>query len=135
MTFSHGGAPDPGGYDGAMSSFTLDGETYEYLRPDPGHPPEETRSWEYGNYPKVMAGIPLAGGSTVEVYAVAERWNPSYVLVAWADDAGHKHWAWVPAGNIRRVTDSEWDIEEYRRSPEKLRPIRWGNRLPGFLPD
>ncbi|WP_269320010.1 hypothetical protein [Arthrobacter sp. 9MFCol3.1] len=40
-----------------------------------------------------MAGIPLAGGSTVDVYAVAERWNPSYVLVAWADGAGHKHWA------------------------------------------
>jgi len=117
-----------------MASFTLDGETHEYLRPDPGNPAEETRSWEYGHYPKVMASVPLASGATVDVYAVAERWNPSYVLVAWADDAGHKHWAWVPAGNIRRVTDSEWDIEEYRRCPEKLRPVRWANRLPGFLP-
>jgi hypothetical protein len=68
-----------------MTSFTLDGETYEYLRPDPGHPAEETRSWEYGNYPKVMASVPLNGG-TVRVYAVAERWNPSYIL--------------VPAGNL-----------------------------------
>ncbi|SDK78650.1 hypothetical protein [Arthrobacter sp. ok362] len=117
-----------------MASFTLDGTTYEYLRPDPGHPAEEARSWEYGNYPKVMATVPLAGGATVDVYAVAERWNPSFILVAWGDDEDHKHWAWIPAGNVRRVTDSEWDIEEYRRCPEKLRPIRWGNRLPGFLP-
>ncbi|MFF2029518.1 hypothetical protein [Arthrobacter sp. NPDC058192] len=116
-----------------MASFTLDRTAYEYLRPDPGHPAEETRSWEYGNYPKVMASVPLAGGATLDVYAVAERWNPSYILVAWGDDADHKHWAWVPAGNVRRVTDSEWDIEEYRRCPEKLRAIRWGNRLSGFL--
>lgn len=80
-----------------------------------------------------MVSVPLAGGLTVDVYAVAERWNPSYVLVAWGDDEDHKHWAWVPAGNVRRVTGSEWDIEEYRRCPEKLRSIRWGKRLPGFL--
>lgn len=81
-----------------------------------------------------MASVPLAGGSTVDVYAVAERWNPSYVLVSWADDGDHAHWAWIPAGNVRLVTDSEWDIEEYRRCPEKLRPVRWAHRLPGFLP-
>lgn len=117
-----------------MATFTLDGETYEYIRQDPGRPREETRSWEYGKYPKIMVALPLAGGRTVDVYAHASRWNPSQVTVAWADDRDHSHWAWVPAGNIRRVTDSEWDIEEYRRCPEKLRAIRWGSRLPGFLP-
>lgn len=75
-----------------MASFTLDGETYEYLRPDPGHA-EETHSWTYGAYPKVMATLPLAGGRTKDVYAVAERWNPSHILVSWADDEGHSHWA------------------------------------------
>ncbi|WP_344367323.1 hypothetical protein [Arthrobacter humicola] len=117
-----------------MASFNLDGESFEYLRQDPGHPPEETRSWEYGNYPKIGVTLPLAGGRTMDVYAHASRWNPSFVLVGWADDRDHSHWAWVPAGNIRRVTGSEWDIEEYRRSPEKLRHIRWGSRLPRFLP-
>lgn len=81
-----------------------------------------------------MANVPLAGGGTMDVYAVAERWTPTYILVSWADDGDHKHWSWIPAGNVRRVTDSEWDIEDYRRCPEKLRGIRWGNRLPEFLP-
>ena len=48
-----------------MASFTLDGETYEYLKPDPGHLPEEAKSWEYGNYPKVLATLPLANGQGV----------------------------------------------------------------------
>jgi hypothetical protein len=117
-----------------MPSFTLDGVTYEYLMPDPGHRPEDARSWEYGKYPKVMATLPLAGGTTVDVYALANRWNPSHILVSWHDDDDHSHWAWVPAGNIRRVTDSEWDIEDYRRCPENLRGIQWGTRFPGFLP-
>jgi hypothetical protein len=117
-----------------MASFTLDGQDYEYLRPDSGHPPERTGSWEYGKYPKVMASLPLASGGTVDVYAHADRWNPSHILVSWVDDEWHHHWAWVPAGNVRRVTDSEWDIEEYRRCPEHRRGIRWAARLPGFLP-
>ncbi len=54
--------------------------------------------------------------------------------MSWADDGRHAHWAWIPAGNVERVTDSDWDIEAYRRCPEHLRNIRWGNRLPGFLP-
>jgi hypothetical protein len=116
-----------------MASFTLDGTTYEYLLPDPGHP-ETTKSWEYGKYPKIMATIALAAGGTVEVYALAERWNPSHILVAWEDDDWRPHWAWVPAGSVRRVTDSEWDIWEYWRCPENLRAVRWGDRLPGFLP-
>lgn len=117
------------GYHGAMASFTLDGRTYEYVRPDSGHQPEDAKSWEYGKRPRVMAV-----GGTVDVYAHAERWNPSHILVSWADDDLNVHWAWVPAGNVRRVTDSEWDIEEYRHCPEGLRRVQWGNRLPGFLP-
>ncbi|NUU30833.1 hypothetical protein [Arthrobacter sp. C9C5] len=116
-----------------MASFILDGETFEYLKPDPGHSPEDAKSWEYGKYPKVLATLPLADGGTATVYAVAERWNPSHILVSWADDWRHAHWAWIPAGNVERVTDSDWDIEEYQRCPEKLRAIRWGNRLPGFV--
>jgi hypothetical protein len=61
-----------------MSSFILDGVTYEYLRPDPG-PTEHIRSWEYGKYPKIMVTLPLAGGAT-DPYARANRWNPSHIL-------------------------------------------------------
>lgn len=35
---------------------------------------------------------------------------------------------------VGRVTDSDWDIEEYRRCPGHLRHIQRGNRVPGFLP-
>lgn len=121
-------------YDYLMPNFKLDGESFEYLQPDSGHGPDEAQSWTYGAYPKVRASVPLADGGAVHVYAWAERWNPSSVLVRWADDGRHAHWAWIPAGNVERVTNSDWDIEEYRRCPENLRSIRWGNRLPGFLP-
>ena len=83
--------------------------------------------------PKVKATLPLSAG-TVDVYATAQRWTPSHILVSWQDDGDHPHWAWIPAGNARRVSDSEGNIEEYRRGPENLRQVQWGNRLPGFLP-
>ena len=116
-----------------MPTFTLDGITYDYVRSEPG-PGDDARSWEYGHLPKVSADVPLASGGTVTVYANADRWTADRIIVSWRDDGDHSHWAWVPSANVRRVTDSEWDIEEYRRCPVNLRHIRWGKRLPGFLP-
>lgn len=116
-----------------MASFNLDGETYEYLMPDPGTH-GDAHSWVYGQYPRVLASVPAVGGGAVQVFASAVRWNPSHILVSWADDGDHPHWAWIPAGNVERVNDSDWDIEEYRRCPPELRGVRWGNRPPGFLP-
>jgi hypothetical protein len=60
-----------------MASFVLDGESYEYLKQDPATL-KKTRSWKYAKYPKVMATLPLPAG-TVDVYAIAERWNPSHI--------------------------------------------------------
>ncbi len=51
------------------------------------------------------------------------------------EPAFHARWAWIPAGKIPSVPDSEWDIEVYRRCLENLRGVRWGSRLPGFLPE
>jgi hypothetical protein len=98
-----------------MPSFRLDGETYEYLRADPGRDSEDARSREYGDYPRVLATLPLADGSTVAVRAVAARWNsnPSHVFVAWADDDMGAHWAWIPAGNVKCLDESDWDVDEY----------------------
>ena len=98
-----------------MPSFRLDGETYEYLRADPGPDSEDARSRDYGDQPRVLATLPLADGSTVEVRAVAARWtsNPSHVFVAWADDDMSAHWAWIPAGNVQCLNDCEWGLEEY----------------------
>ena len=72
-----------------MATFTIDGEPYEYLSQDPGRP-EETQSWEYAKYPKVIAMLPLATGS-VDVYAMAQRWTPSHILVSRQDDGDHSH--------------------------------------------
>lgn len=86
-----------------MASFTLDGKTFEHLNPDSGDHPEDPKPWIYGKYPKVLATVPLADGGTVRVYRVAERWDPSHILVSWADDRRHSHWAWIPAGNVERI--------------------------------
>jgi hypothetical protein len=56
-----------GRYIGGMASFTLDGKTYEYLKPDSDHPPEACHSWTYGKYPTVLAALPLTDGGTVDV--------------------------------------------------------------------
>lgn len=115
-----------------MPSFTLDGVAYTYTQEPPGTP-AKTHSWHYGRYPKVRASLPtLPAGVTV--YAYASRWNGDAVLVEWEDDPRRKHWTWVDGAAVERATASEWDIEQYRRCPEKFRAIRWGERLPGFLP-
>lgn len=123
-----------GGSVYGLPTFTLAGVTYDYLTPAIGGDPEDVRSWEYGKYPKVEAALPLTTGGTLRVYGEASRWGRGHVIVSWLDDAWHPHWAWIPAGNVRRLTDSEWDIIEYQRCSPDRRPIRWGNRLPGFIP-
>ena len=115
-----------------MPSFTLDGTTYEYAQEAPGQP-EATRSWEYGNYPRVRAALPTSPAA-LTVYAQASRWNGDRILVEWEDDVRRKHWTWVDRGVVEAVTDSEWDVWEYHRCPTKLRGVRWGGRLPGSLP-
>jgi hypothetical protein len=117
-----------------MPTFTLDGVPYEYATPPPPTP-DKVQSWEYGDWPRVEAAVPLTGGGTVAVYAEASRWGVEQVHVRWQDDEGHYHQAWVPKENVRRMTPSEWDIIEFHRCPEDLRHIQWGKRMPGFLPE
>lgn len=117
-----------------MSSFTQDGMTYEYLTPEGFRSHEEVQGWEYGHYPKVLAAVPLAGGGSVDIYGESQNWSPTHIAVSWVDEAGHTHWAWIPKARVRRATESEWDIDQYRRCHPDNRVIRWGKRLPGFLP-
>jgi len=100
---------------------------------EPDIRPEEVQSWEYDHWPKVHAVV-SEGDYHMEVFGEASRWTPHYVCVGWQDDGGHSHWAWIPTDKVRRVSDSEWDIEQFHRCPENLRSIQWGKRLPGFLP-
>lgn len=119
-----------------MPTFTLDGVAYEYLQPKTDIRHEEAHSWEYGHWPRVEAAVPLtAAGGTVSVYAEAMRWAGDHILVRWTGDGGAYHAAWLPKEDVRRLTASEWDIIEFHHTPENLRMVRWGDRLPGFLPE
>lgn len=117
-----------------LTSFTLDGVLYEFTHPERVGPVEAVRSWGLGNYPKVFAQVPLKDSGTVGVYAHATHWNQTQISVQWSDDDKNTLTAWLPKKNVRPVTNSEWDIDQYNRTPEWLRGIRWGNRFPGFLP-
>jgi hypothetical protein len=70
----------------------LDGTAYEHAERDPELAVGNVRRFENKTEPEVIAQVPLAGGGTVEVYAVAKRWNPARILVSWADDNMHPHW-------------------------------------------
>lgn len=123
-----------GRYVDGMGSFTLESISYEFLEPAFEGAPEDVHSWEYGKWPKVRAAIPLVDGGTVQVYGEASRWNQHQIIVSWQDDDRHPHWAWIPAANVERVTDSDWDVEEYRKWPPDMRGIRWGNRFQDSCP-
>lgn len=129
------GAGNRRGYIRAMPTFTLAGVSYDYVDAKLEGDLEEIHSWEYGKWPRVEASVPLNGGGTVSVYGEAMRWGHGLILSRWRDDEGHMHSAWIPKDNARRLTASEWDIIEYHQTPPERRPIRWGKRLPGFLPE
>lgn len=76
----------------------------------------------------------LAAGGTVQVYGESTRWSPTHISVPWVDHVGHTNWAWIPKENVRRATDSEWDIGQYRRCAEVNRVIRRGTDCRGFSP-
>lgn len=128
------GATGPRRYIRPMPTFTLAGVVYDYLTPKLEGDPENVHSWEYGKWPRVEAEVPLVAGGSVKVYGQTSRWGHNHVLTSWLDDEGHGHSAWLPATSVRRLTASEWDIIEYHQCPPALRPIRWGKRLPGFIP-
>ncbi len=127
-------------HDGGMpiyppTSFLLDGRTYEFLSPEREGNVEDVRSWLLGEYPKVYAKVPLKEGGTMGVYAEATHWNATQISVLWYDDDLESLNAWLPKGDVRPVTNSEWDIDRYNRCPEMLRVVQWGKRFPGFLPE
>lgn len=117
------------------TSFLLNGVTYEFEHPERLGPVEDVRSWEPGSQPKVHAQVSLKAGGKVGVYALATHWNRTQISVQWYDDEKDSLTAWLPKEDVRPVTNSEWDIDEYNRCPEWLRVVQWGKRLPGFLPE
>jgi hypothetical protein len=93
-----------------IPSFTQDGTTHEYLKPSGFKKPEEVLSWVYGQYPKVVAAVQLAGGGTVDVYGESTRWSPTHISVSRVDDNDQMCWAWILKAGVRRATESEWTL-------------------------
>lgn len=91
-------------YSARMPSFILDGTSYEYLMTPRPRPLHLIKSWDYGQWPRVEATVPLADGSTVSVYGEASCWGAEQVHVRWADDEERFHAAWLPAASVRRMT-------------------------------
>jgi hypothetical protein len=108
-----------------MPTFALNGATYEYLQPGPDGGPAAAHSWEYGRWPRVEVAVPLVDGGAVTVHAEASRWAGNTIHVRWADDDGHFHGAWVPKGNVRQLTASEWGHHRVPRVPRvpAARPV------------
>lgn len=121
-----------------QTTFVLHGVTYEVAGPGRQGPVEAVRTWPPVERPRVHARIQIKGGAALHVYAEATAWNATQIHVRWHDDNNDSLTSWVSKDDVRRVTDSEWDIDEYNRTPEWLRVVRWGanfeHRLPGFLP-
>lgn len=118
-----------------LTRFVLAEEVYDLARVERCGPVEEVRSWPMDQRPKVRALVPLAGDGSLAVYAEATHWNRSQVHVQWVDDNKDSFVTWLPSESVSPVTDSEWDIDQFHRCPEWLRSVRWGKRLPGFLPE
>ncbi|WP_285240042.1 hypothetical protein [Pseudarthrobacter sp. MEB009] len=89
-------------------SFVQDGQVYVHARHKPELTPGSVRRFVYGKEPKVIAKVPVKGGSTVEVHAYAEHYNREWVSIAWHDDGIVHQGCWVPAGDVRRPAEGEW---------------------------
>ena len=100
---------DPVGLFDDQTRFTLRGTEYEHANPKPLLAAGSVRRFVYGEEPKVIAKVPLAGGGTVEVHGYATHYNQEWVSVAWTDDQSQHGTCWVPATDVRRPGEGEWD--------------------------
>jgi hypothetical protein len=92
----------------SIINFRQDGIDYEYEAEPPDLKGKEVRRFTYGQEPKVIAELDLAGGQTVEIHGYAEHWTKDEVAVAWSDDKVRHCRCWVPARKVRRPADDEW---------------------------
>jgi hypothetical protein len=118
-----------------QTTFVIEGVTYELAEADRVGRISAVRTWPPNERPKVHATVTLQDGGTTTVYAEATAWNQTQIHVRWHDDNTDSLTTWAPKADVRPVTESEWDIDQYNRTPEWSRPIRWGHRMPGFLPE
>lgn len=108
------------------------GERHTYVRG--AKPAAQAHSWEYGAYPHLAATITVDGGQRLELLGEGSRWAGDRILFSWVDDEDQTNWSWVPRSDVRKVTESEWDIHLFNRLPPSMQAHRWEHRPPGFLP-
>jgi hypothetical protein len=86
--------------------FVLGGTVYVHADPVPDV--GEANRFGYGDEPKVIAQVPLEDGDTVEVHGYATFYTQEWVTVDWNDDNYQHFNAWIPATNVRRPLEGEW---------------------------
>ncbi|MFF1382750.1 hypothetical protein ACFVWT_04210 [Arthrobacter sp. NPDC058288] len=108
------------------------GERHSYIRGE--MPAAEAHSWEYTSYPLLAATLTVNGGQRLEVLGEGSRWAADWICFSWVDDEDQTNWTWLPRSDVRKVTDSEWDIHVFNRMPPALQAHRWERCPPGFIP-
>lgn len=112
--------------------FVWFGEAHTFVRGE--KPAGEAHSWEYGHYPLLAATLTVDGGQRVEVLGEGSRWAGEWVCFSWVDDEDQTSWTWLPRSDVRKVSDSEWDIHVFNRLPSGMQEHRWERCPPGFIP-
>lgn len=88
--------------------FLLAGTTHEHANPAPEMAAGSVNRFTYGEEPKVIAQVPLAGGGTAEIHGYATFYTQDWVTVEWTDDNFQHFNCWTPAADVRRPADGEW---------------------------
>ena len=118
-----------------QTTFVIEGVTYDLLEAERVGRIGAVRTWPPNDRPKVHARVRLTNGDTTTVYAEATAWNQTQIHVQFHDDNNDSLTTWALKADVRPVTESEWDIDQYNRTDSSRRHIRWGYRMPGFLPE
>lgn len=78
-------------------------------RPRAGAGRWERQQVHRGQWPEVIAQVPLASGGTVEVHGYATHYTQEWVAVVWNDDNVQHFDCWTPAADVRRPAEGEWN--------------------------
>jgi hypothetical protein len=88
--------------------FVLSGTVYEHASPEPVIAPGSVRRFVNGTEPQIIAQVPLTSGGSVVIHGYATHYTQEWVTVVWNDDNTQHFDCWVPAADVRRPAEGEW---------------------------
>ncbi|WP_159702608.1 hypothetical protein [Arthrobacter sp. 18067] len=85
------------------SKFSEAGQEYELAPSEYTFTHHDVQRFTYGQEPYVIAQVPVAGGSKVEVRALAVWWSATHVQIEWTDENMNMFNCWLPKADVKRV--------------------------------